>query len=118
MEGATIMYEKLDKLRADLERAKQKRDEAISRVKTAEDKLREAENSQVLADVSALNLTPEQLAQFLQLVSSGQLPMNTGIVPAEITNEQITGSGYSAVDTKEEEDEFDEENMEDYEDGE
>ena len=68
------MYEKLDKLRADLDRARQRRADAEVKVKQAEDKLREAENSQVLADVSALKLTPEQVAQFLQMAASGQLP--------------------------------------------
>ena len=40
-------------------------------------KLQEAENNQILADVGAMNLTPEQLAQFLQLIQSGQLKQNT-----------------------------------------
>ena len=69
------MYEKLDKLRAELERAKQRRADADAKVKQLEQKLKEAENTQILADVGALKLTPEQLAQFLQLAASGQLPM-------------------------------------------
>ena len=74
MEGEKSMYEKLDKLRAELDRAKQRRADADAKVKQLEQKLREAENSQILADVGALKLTPEQLAQFLQLAASGQLP--------------------------------------------
>lgn len=69
------MYEKLDKLRAELDRAKQRRADADAKVKQLEQKLREAENTQILADVGALKLTPEQLAQFLQMAASGQLPM-------------------------------------------
>lgn len=69
------MYEKLDKLRADLEKAKQKRAEADARVKQMEQRLREAENTQILADVGALKLTPEQLAEFLKLAASGKLPL-------------------------------------------
>ena len=69
------MYEKLDKLRAELDRAKQRRADADAKVKQLEQKLREAENTQILADVGAMKLTPEQLAQFLQLAASGQLPM-------------------------------------------
>ena len=42
------MYEKLDKLRGDLERAKQRRTEAEQKVKALEEKLREAENNQVI----------------------------------------------------------------------
>ena len=68
------MYEKLDKLRAELDRAKQRRADADVMVKQLEQKLREAENTQILADVGAMKLTPEQLAQFLQLAASGQLP--------------------------------------------
>lgn len=69
------MYEKLDKIRAELDRAKQRRAEADAKVKQLEQKLKEAENTQILADVGALKLTPEQLAQFLQLAANGQLPV-------------------------------------------
>ena len=75
------MYERLDKLRGDLERARRRRAEADAKVKTIEEKLREAENTQVLADVNALKLTPEQVAQFLKLVASGHLPANRGSLP-------------------------------------
>ena len=71
------MYEKLDKIRAELDRAKQRRAEADAKVKQLEQKLKEAENTQILADVGALKLTPEQLAQFLQLAANGQLPVPT-----------------------------------------
>lgn len=114
MERKMPMFEKLDKLRADLKKAEQRRDDAIVRVKAAEDKLREAENSQVLADVGALNLTPEQVAQFLQLITSGQLPMNNGAVPDVASDTQSVVQNYSAEEATEED--FDEENMEDYED--
>lgn len=69
------MYEKLDKIRAELDRAKQRRAEADAKVKQLEQKLKEAENTQILADVGAPKLTPEQLAQFLQLAANGQLPV-------------------------------------------
>lgn len=82
------MYKKLDKIRTDLEKAKLRRDEAIQKVKEIEDKLQEAENTQILADVSVLNLTPEQVAQFLQLAASGQLPMNNGTIPTGISSEK------------------------------
>ena len=86
------MYEKLDKLRAELDRAKQRRADADARVKQLEQKLREAENSQILADVGALKLTPEQLAQFLQMAASGQLPVAqvnpvTNVTPVPATDE-------------------------------
>ena len=73
LNGGNDMYAKLDKLRADLEKAVQKRDEAEKKVKQLEAKLKEEENLQIVSDVASYNLTPEQLAQFLQLASSGRL---------------------------------------------
>ena len=67
------MYEKLDKLRAEVERCKKKIEDDRVKLKQAEARLQEAENSQILADVGALNLTPEQLADFLKLATSGKL---------------------------------------------
>lgn len=94
------MYERLDKLRRDLERAKRRRAEADAKVKAIEEKLREAENTQVLADVNALRLTPEQVAQFLQLVASGQLPVNHGILP-DLTGGNDQSRNYDSVVKKE-----------------
>ena len=73
LNGGNEMYAKLDKLRADLEKAVQKRDEAEKKVKQLEAKLKEEENLQIVSDVASYNLTPEQLAQFLQLAGSGRL---------------------------------------------
>ena len=69
------MYEKLDKLRADLKRAREKKTEIEVKIKNLEQRLKEAEENQILADVKQMNLTPEQVARFLQLAASGQLPM-------------------------------------------
>jgi len=96
------MYEKLDKLRAELGRAKQRRAEADAKVKQLEQKLKEAENTQILADVGALKLTPEQLAQFLQMAAGGQLEAPQPAV--------LQGS----VVTQDDEDDYDE--SEDFED--
>jgi len=67
------MYAKLDKIRADLQKAITKRDEADAKVKQLEEKLREEEGIQIVNDVASYNMTPEQLAQFLQLANSGKL---------------------------------------------
>lgn len=67
------MYEKLDKLRAEVERCKKKIEDDKLKLKQAEARLQEAENSQILSDVGALNLSPEQLAEFLKLATSGKL---------------------------------------------
>lgn len=69
------MYEKLDKLRAELKRAKKKKTEIEAKIKNLEQRLAEAESAQILADVKAMNLTPEQLAKFLQMAAGGQLPI-------------------------------------------
>lgn len=67
------MYEKLDKLRAELEKARQRRAEADAKVKQLEQRLKDAENTQILAEVGALKLSPEQLKMFLEMATSGQL---------------------------------------------
>ena len=66
------MYENLDKLRAEVKRCKKKIEDDKVRLKMAEDKLLRAEHSQIIADVKAVNLSPEQLAEFLKLVTAGQ----------------------------------------------
>ncbi len=98
------MYEKLDKLRADLKRAREKKAEIEAKIKTLEHRLKEAEETQILADVKQMNLTPEQLAKFLQLATSGQLPM-PGREEVDVLLDEV---GNSTV-TKELEEETDEE---------
>ena len=97
------MYEKLDKIRAELERARQRKADADAKVKQLEQKLKEAENTQILADVGALKLTPEQVAQFLQMAANGQLPIaqsnpvaqsNSVAGPATITTAEVKDDDY------------------------
>lgn len=91
------MYEKLDKIRAELERARQRKADADAKVKQLEQKLKEAENTQILADVGALKLTPEQVAQFLQMAASGQLPIeqsNPVEGPATIVATEVKDDDY------------------------
>ena len=66
------MYERLDKLREEVKRRKKMIEVAKTRLKEAEEKLREAENSQILSNVAALNLTPEQLSELLKRVTEGE----------------------------------------------
>ena len=74
-ERRALMYAKLDKLREDLKKAVAKRE-------AADAKLKEEENQQIVSDVASYNLSPEQLAQFLQLANSGRLQeMLSGQVP-------------------------------------
>ncbi|MBQ7616227.1 MAG: DUF4315 family protein [Butyrivibrio sp.] len=104
------MYERLDKLRAEVERCRKKVEDDKLRLKAAEQKLQEAENSQILADVGALNLSPEQLAEFLKLVSNGQVGnVATGNTYAAASKETVT-------ETKEnDEDDYDLEGLDDEE---
>lgn len=88
------MYAKLDKLREDLKKAVAKRDAAEAKVKRLEEKLREEENQQIVSDVTSYNLTPEQLAQFLQLANSGKLQaMISGQIPMPVEEHpQVAGN--------------------------
>lgn len=101
------MYAKLDKLREDLKKAVAKRDAAEAKVKRLEEKLREEENQQIVSDVASYNLTPEQLAQFLQLANSGKLQaMISGQIFMPVEEQQTAGNDKD----KEEEELSDDEN--------
>ncbi len=67
------MFERIDRLRDDLERAKMRRAEAEARVKVCESKLKEAENNQIISEVAKRKLRPEELAKLLQMASDGKL---------------------------------------------
>ena len=105
------MYAKLDKLRADLKKAIMKREEADKKVKYLEAKLKEEESLQIVSDVASYNLSPEQLAQFLQLANSGKLQeLLSGQVsmPAPIPmNDKAENDTEFDEDLYEEEDEID-----------
>ena len=117
-ERRALMYAKLDKLREDLKKAVAKREAADAKVKQLEAKLKEEENQQIVSDVASYNLSPEQLAQFLQLAGSGRLQeLLSGQIPmpaAGVVNtsakepDKEEKTDYDAE--KEEEDFLDEEN--------
>ena len=60
------MSEKLDKLRADLARARERRIQLNNRIELLERRIAEAEKVAVAELVRVANLTPEQLAALLQ----------------------------------------------------
>nr|WP_288974542.1 DUF4315 family protein [uncultured Shuttleworthia sp.] len=68
------MYEKLEKLRAELRRAEKRKKDADLKLKTAQERLKEAENAQILSDVGTFHMTPKQVAEFLKLAASGAIP--------------------------------------------
>lgn len=64
------MFERLEKIGQDLERAKKKRTEWEAKVKELERRYREEENTQIHGMVHAANLTPEQLAELIKLATT------------------------------------------------
>ena len=108
------MYERLDKLREEVKRCEKRRDEANERLKAAQAKLKEAEASQILSDVGALKLTPEEVARLLQLAASGELslPATEKNSTMTETEEYVDGS----IEVAEDEDEDLDELMEDFKD--
>ena len=84
-------------------------------VKQLEAKLKEEENLQIVSDVASYNLSPEQLAQFLQLANSGRLQdMLSGQAPmpaAAASGKETDAEEDNEQETDNEEEEFlDEEN--------
>ena len=80
---------KLEKIGADLERARAKQATWTQRVKDLEARYREEENTMIHSMVHAANLTPEQLARIIELATKGTV----GIYPepsdgAEICDEE------------------------------
>ena len=62
---------KLEKIGADLERARTKQAAWTQRVKELESRYREEENTMIHSMVHAANLTPEQLARIIELATKG-----------------------------------------------
>ena len=60
------MSEKLDKLRADLAKARERRVQLSNRIELLERRIAEMEKVEVAEMVRTANLTPEQLAALLQ----------------------------------------------------
>ncbi len=59
-------YTRLQKIKAELEKARRKREDWDSRVKDLERRYREAENTCIHEMVHAANLSPEQLAELIR----------------------------------------------------
>ena len=68
------MGTKLDRLGADLAKARMKRDEWDKRVKDLERRYREEENSEIHEMVHAANLNPEQLSELLRMFATDMAP--------------------------------------------
>lgn len=68
------MGAKLDKIGADLEKARRKRAEWDAKVKDLERRYREEENSEIHELVHAANLTPDQLSELLRMFAGDMVP--------------------------------------------
>ena len=68
------MSARLDKIGSDLAKARSKRDEWDRRTKELERKYREVENTEIQEMVHAANLTPDKLAELLQLFATEMVP--------------------------------------------
>ena len=68
------MSARLDKIGADLEKARRKRTEWDARVKELERKYREVENTEIQEMVHAANLTPDQLSELLRMFAADMVP--------------------------------------------
>lgn len=97
------MFERLDKYRAELERAQARRADLDAKIKELERRCKEEENARIHGMVHAMNMTPEQLAALLNQVTAGNLP------DVKKTEE---------CDSAEATDDYDDEEMEDFEDDE
>lgn len=68
------MSAKLDKIGADLAKARKKKAEWEAKVVDLEKKYREVENSEIHDMVHAANLTPDQLAELLSMFATEMIP--------------------------------------------
>ena len=68
------MGAKLDRIGADLEKARHKRAEWDAKVKDLERRYREEENSEIHELVHAANLTPDQLSELLRMFAADMVP--------------------------------------------
>jgi len=106
-------YDKLERIRADIQKDREKVAKMQEQIKQKEAKLKEAEATQIVADVGAMNMSPEQLGEFLALIQSGKLEQllgGTGISPISAANVVVNNSNSDAEDEDDMEDIEDEEN--------
>ena len=68
------MGAKLERIGADLEKARKKRTEWEAKVKDLERRYREEENAEIHDMVHAANLNPEQLSELLRMFAADMVP--------------------------------------------
>ncbi len=100
------MSEKLDKIGADRDRAKEKRDQWDARYKELCQKYIQQENTEIHEMVRARNMTPDQLAEVLKALQGGMLP-SPAVTPGAGASAVLAGRN-NDITNKIEEDEQDE----------
>ena len=66
-------YDNLVKMRKDIGKDEEKISALEEQVRGKKEKLREAERERIASDVEAMDMSPEQLGSFLDLIQSGKL---------------------------------------------
>ena len=66
-------YDKLEKMRADIQKDKDKVAKILEQIKVKEAKLKEAEALRIVADVEEVKMSPEELGKVLELIREGKL---------------------------------------------
>lgn len=83
-------YEKLERMRDEIKKDKEKIAAMQEQVRAKEAKLREAENVRILSDVTAMKLSPEEIGTVLDLIQAGKI--------AELMNAKGRGAGKRGKD--------------------
>lgn len=94
------MSEKLDRIGADRDRAREKRDQWDARYKELCQKYIQQENTEIHEMVRAQNITPDQLAEVLKALQSGMFPSPAAMPGAPDT---LSGRDNNISEIKEDE---------------
>ena len=79
-----VKESKIDKLKADLVRAKEKASEWQARVRDIERQITELENLEIIQTVRGIAATPEDLRELLNMIRAANQPPNPNM-----TNEEV-----------------------------
>ena len=90
---AETRFEKLDHMRQDIKKDKDKVARLLEQIKRKEMKLKETEADTIVAQVLSYDMRPEQLDEFLKVMHSGKLN-------SLLKSESINAKAYKAYESK------------------
>lgn len=93
------MSERLDRIGADRDRAREKRDQWDARYKELCQKYVQQENTEIHEMVRAQNMTPDQLAEILKALQGGMFP-SPAVTPG--VSAVLADSNHTTSESKEE----------------